>query len=63
MSILAVMLVTLFNNFYCSVCLSGGFFPAFAPSKNWKRKKVSFFQVEQLTKKISQLLAQSKGAL
>ena len=49
MSILVDMFVTLFNS-YCSVCLSEGFFPAFAASLNCKREKARFFQVEQLPK-------------
>ena len=42
-----------FFNSYCSVCLSGGFFLAFAASKNRKSEKAGFFQVEQLPKKFS----------
>ena len=49
MSILAGLFVTLFNS-YCSVCLSEGFFLAFAASYNCKKEKASIFQVEQLPK-------------
>ena len=51
MSILARMFETLFKS-YCSVCLSDGFFLAFA-DLNRKIAKVSFFQVEQLPKNLN----------
>ena len=49
MWILEDMFVTLFNS-YCSVCLSEGFFPALAASKNRKTENASFFQVKQQPK-------------
>ena len=60
MSILAAMYVTVFNS-YCSVRLSEGFFHAFAASQNYKREKASFFQVEQLPKKILNCLRKTKA--
>ena len=49
MSILAGMFEALFNS-YCSICLSEGFFLAFAASLDYKSEKASFFQVEQRPK-------------
>ena len=60
MSILAGMFETLFNS-YCSVCLSEGFFLAFAASQNCKSEKASFFQVEQLPKKFSIACAKQRS--
>ena len=60
MSILAGMFETLFNS-YCSVCLSEGFFLAFAASLNCKSEKASFFQVEQLPKKLSIACAEQQS--
>ena len=50
MSILVGMFETLLNS-YCSVCLSEGFFLAFAALQNCKSEKPSFFQVERLPKR------------
>ena len=62
MLILAAMFVTLFNS-YCSVCLSKGFSLLLQHCKIGKKiKKVCFFQVEQVPKFFSQLLAQSNSA-
>ena len=60
MSILAGMFETLFNS-YCSVCLSEGFFLAFAASWNCKSEKASFFQVEQLPKQFSTARAEQQS--
>ena len=62
MSILTAMFVTLFN-FYCSVCLSEGFFLLLQHRKIAKEKKYAFFKLNNCQKIFSFACAEQQRSI